>query len=75
MNALVVVGLWTRPRGFVAAFALLTAQQIVSHGAAAVRMWQDEHRVDFASLSVLVVIPLTLALLLIDARARRSPTR
>jgi hypothetical protein len=69
--AAAVGALW-RPRGVVVAFALLTAQQLYSHGTYALDVWRDEQRVDWASVVVLVGMPVVLALFVADARARRD---
>jgi len=55
-------------RIFTAAFAVLTVQQLVSHGGGAWRAWRDQGRVDVVGLVVVVVMPLALALLVADAR-------
>ena len=69
INALVAVLMIRRPPGFAIAFALLCGQQLASHGADLVRAF-GEGRVDWTSLGVVVVMPLGLALLLVDARSR-----
>jgi hypothetical protein len=70
INALAAVGLVWRPRGFAIPFAALTAQQLVSHGGDLLR------RFDRASLGVVILLPITLALLVVDEwrRTRRAPT-
>lgn len=72
VNLSAAVGALWRPRGVVAAFALLTAQQLYSHGAYALDVWRDERRVDWASAVVLAGMPVVLALFVADARARRG---
>jgi hypothetical protein len=67
-NVAVAVGMVRRPRLFVVAFALLTVQQVVSHGAYAWTLWASEGRVDWASAVVLASMPAVLALLIFDAR-------
>jgi hypothetical protein len=57
INALAAIGLVLRPRGFVIPFAVLTAQQLISHGGDLAR------RFDGASLGVVILLPATLALL------------
>jgi hypothetical protein len=69
-NGAVAVGMLRRPRLFVLAFALLTVQQVASHGMYAWSMWAHEGRVDWASAVVLVSMPSVLALLIFDARQR-----
>ena len=71
-NGAVAVGMLRRPRLFVVAFALLTVQQVVSHGLYAAKLWSTEGRVDWASAVVLVSMPTVLALLLFDAK--RTPS-
>ena len=78
INLLCAVGLVVRPRGFVALFALLTLQQLASHGALALRVWRDQHRVDGPSVLVLLAMPAILALLIRDRRkalGENSPGR
>jgi len=71
-NVAVAIGVLRRPRLFVVAFALLTAQQLVSHGAYAWGLWMSERRIDWASAVVLVAMPAVLALLVYDARWKRA---
>ena len=71
INVGAAAGMLTRPRLFVPAFAVLCGQQLASHGEAACRAWVDVHRIDVASLAVLALMPLALALLVSDARVVR----
>lgn len=71
INLACALGFALRPRWFVAPFALLVIQQFVSHGGQAWREWHDAGRVDVASLAVLALLPLALALLI--SNARRGP--
>lgn len=64
-------GLWFRPRGFFWVFAALTVQQLHSHGRALFRVLSEEQRVDWASVAVLVGLPIMLWLL---GQERRSST-
>jgi dolichyl-phosphate-mannose--protein O-mannosyl transferase len=63
------LGFVFRPKWFVAAFGLLVVQQLFSHGGQALREWQGAGRLDVASLGVLAVMPIALALLIVDARS------
>jgi hypothetical protein len=72
VNLSAAAGALFRPRGFVLAFALLTAQQLYSHGTYAADVWRDERRIDWASVVVLAGMPVALALFVADARARRA---
>jgi hypothetical protein len=71
INVAAAVGMARRPRGFVFAFAALLAQQVYSHGTVLISTWRSEHRVDWASVVVLVAMPAVFALLVRDARVRR----
>jgi hypothetical protein len=71
VNAACAAGLWRRPRGFVWLFALLTAQQLYSHGADALGEHRRGEPVDLASVVVLAGMPATLAALVLDARRKR----
>jgi hypothetical protein len=51
-------------RTFIVGFGVLVAQQIYSHGTYAVACWRAEGRVDWASLVVLLMMPLAFGLLL-----------
>jgi hypothetical protein len=59
LNLFVAVGLHWRPPGFAILFSLLTLQQLESHGAALVSAFRDEGRIDWMSVGVLLVMPLT----------------
>ena len=72
INLAAAAGLVWRPRGFVPLFALLSVQQLVSHGAEAWRAHRDEGRVDVASVVVLCAMPVALALLIAETRAREA---
>jgi len=74
IDLLVAVGFFWRTRVFAAAFAVLTAQQLWSHGSSALRLWRNEHRVHWISVFVVVVAPLLLLALLLDLRQRRGVT-
>lgn len=71
VNLAAALGVWLRPRWLPWPFAVLCAQQIVSHGAALLRAWQVEHRVDLASVLVLIALPWTLVAL-VRERARNG---
>jgi len=65
--------LLARPPWVVLAFSALTVQQIMSHGLRATRWWLEQGRVDWQSLLVLVIMPMTLVVLVLDWRARTPP--
>lgn len=72
INLAAAAGLLWRPRGFVPLFALLCLQQLASHGAEAWRARRDEARVDVTSIVVVCAMPVALALLVAETRARDS---
>jgi hypothetical protein len=74
INLACALGLLVRPLVFIPAFAILTAQQLWSHGAHAWRMHVEQGTVDVPSLAVLAVMPTTLILLILDAWRRRGLT-
>ena len=61
-----------RPNWFSYAFAVLTVQQIYSHGMDALTTWREDSRVDFVSLFIIVFMPALLALIIYDAVKRKS---
>ena len=73
VNLAAAAGMVRRPPLFVPLFGLLCSQQLASHGDAAYRAWRAAHRIDVASLAVLVVMPLAFALLVRD-RISRAPS-
>ncbi len=70
INFAFAVGMVKRPRGFAFAFAALTLEQLYSHGTYGVDVWRREARVDWASVVVVVAMPIVVVLLARDARAR-----
>jgi len=75
INLACVAGLLLRPLMFIPPFALLTAQQLWTHGCHIGRMYRNEHAIDYPSIAVVIVMPTCLALLVHDAyrrHARRS---
>jgi hypothetical protein len=71
INVAAAFGVVLRPRWFVVPFAVLTVQQLVSHGAAAWKAWVEEGRVDVASLIIVVGMPAVLVALVVDAPSSR----
>jgi hypothetical protein len=67
VNSAFALGMWKRPRWFVVVFAALTAQQLYGHGTYGLDVWRREARVDWASVLVVVALPIVLALLVRDA--------
>jgi hypothetical protein len=63
-----------RPDWFTYAFAVLTVQQIYSHGMAALITWRATSIIDYASLFIVVFMPALFVLLVYDALLRKSRT-
>ena len=63
INLACVAGLWLRPPFFKVAFIPLVAQQVFSHGGAAWTAWTERGEVDLVSLVIVVLMPVTLAML------------
>jgi hypothetical protein len=71
IDAAVAVGLLLRPPWFVPAFGVLTAQQLYSHGLDLWGVWTRTGHIDWMSVAVLAIMPLTMATLVMgDRRAR-----
>jgi hypothetical protein len=66
------VGLWKRPRWFAWGFGVLVAQQLFSHGGAAMRAWSGRHAIDAVSLAIVVLLPTVWAAMLREPR-RKAP--
>lgn len=60
------INLLHRSEWFLLAFAALTLQQLYSHGMRAWEWWYIEHRLDWISFGVLLVLPIALTLLAQD---------
>ena len=63
-----------RPDWFTYAFAVLTVQQIYSHGMAALITWRATSIIDYASLFIVVFMPALFVLVVYDALLRKSRT-
>jgi hypothetical protein len=55
--------LWVRPPWFTYAFGVLVLQQLYSHGGSAWRAWNEQHQIDAVSWVIVVLLPLTWAVL------------
>ena len=75
VDALVALGLFARPPLFFWFFTALSLQQLQSHGGALFHGWAVMHRIDWQSVLVLLVVPLTWTLLLSEYRHRAGRSR
>jgi hypothetical protein len=73
IDAMAAVLFLARPRWFVWAFAVLTAQVLYSHGGSAWATWQRDGQVRWIDAAALVAIPLALVLLVVDRRKGPPP--
>jgi hypothetical protein len=55
--------LWVRPPWFTYVFGVLVLQQLYSHGTSAWSAWFEQQKVDAVSLVIVVLLPLTWAVL------------
>ena len=63
-----------RPDWFPYAFAVLTVQQIYSHGLEALNAWRADSVIDYVSLFIILFMPCLLVLVVYDALLRKSRT-
>jgi hypothetical protein len=63
-----------RPDWFPYAFAVLTVQQIYSHGMEALAAWRATSAIDYVSLFIIVLMPSLLVLIVYDAAMKKSRT-
>jgi len=75
IDPLTAMMLLRRPTWFPYAFAVLTVQQIYSHGLEALTAWRDAARIDVISIFIVVAMPILLVLLVYDAVHRRAQSR
>jgi hypothetical protein len=75
VDALMGVGLLTRPPGFSFWFGLFVLQQVYSHGIAALRAWLDRGAIDVLSLVIVVLLPLGWLLSRTETRSVRGHGR
>ena len=61
-----------RPDWFPYAFAVLTVQQIYSHGMEALTAWRAASVIDYVSLFIIVFMPCLLVLVVYDALLKKS---
>jgi hypothetical protein len=63
INFASAVCLWVRPPWFTSVFGVLVLQQLYSHGGSAWRAWREQQQIDAVSLVIVVLLPLTWAVL------------
>ena len=66
INLFVAYFLLRRPRWFIYLFVLLMLQQLYSHGSDLIDLWNAQHKVDWLSLAVLLMLPAIFIFLLLD---------
>jgi hypothetical protein len=72
INAFTGYFLLKRPRWFIWFFILLMFQQLYSHGSDLINAWNSQHRIDWMSLMVILVMPAIYIFLLIDRTAKQN---
>jgi len=63
-----IYGILVRPKYFVYLFGVLLVQQFYSHGSDFIAMWCEQHKIDWISLLVLIVLPIVFVFLILDAK-------
>ena len=58
--------LWKRFQWFIYVFFLLMIQQFYSHGSDLISLWQTQHKIDWISVVVLLILPTIFVFLLLD---------
>ena len=72
INLGVAACLWLRPSALRLIFGVLVIQQVASHGSTAWRLWTEHATVDYLSIGVVVVMPLTWAALLASGSSQQA---
>lgn len=57
VNITLMYGLLKRPRWLIWLVGILTLQQLYSHGTYAYMVWQKEHTIDWASIAIIIFLP------------------
>lgn len=66
INLFVAWCLLKRPPWFIYLFAVLLIQQIYSHGSDFLTLWNAQHKIDWMSLGVVLIMPVIFVFLLLD---------
>jgi len=75
INLLVAYGLLKRPAYFIYLFILLMLQQFYSHGSDLVNLWNLQHKLDWMSLLVFIILPVIFVFLLLDKLGKLNDGR
>jgi len=70
INIICVYGLLKKPGWFTWFFGILLLQQWYSHGSYIGWYWKNEHRIDWISVAVVLLMPAVFMLLLSEKRSR-----
>ena len=71
INALSFYFVLRRPFLAIPYFALLTLQQIYSHGSHLLGVWQEQNQIDWIDVGVIILLPLIFVLVTRDVLKRR----
>ena len=72
IDSLCAYGLIKRPKYFVYFFFLFLVQQFYTHGGRLLSEWNDYHRIDWISISVLIFMPVVFFNLILELKDKRS---
>jgi hypothetical protein len=72
VNCICIYGLLKRPYWFIWFTALLTLQQLYSHGSYAFKVWQQHNVIDWISIGIVILLPVLLILLIFEKTKHSS---
>ena len=72
VNLFVAYCLLKRFLWFIYLFVLLMFQQFYSHGSDLINLWSLQHKIDWMSLLVLVILPTIFVFLILDRLGKRK---
>ena len=72
INTILLYAFLKRPNWFIWFFALLTIQQLYSHGGYAISLWKRQQELDWISVIVVLAMPLLLLLLLWERKLKKQ---
>jgi hypothetical protein len=72
INMVCAAGFIKRPKYFIYVFSVLLIQQYYSHGSYLIRLWQEENKIHWISIGVLITMSAGMFLLMQDARSQTN---
>lgn len=75
IDVFVAFAIWRRLPGLLFLVAILTAEQLYSHGSAAWYAWQEAHQIDVISWVVVIAMPLLLIFVVLDRASKHKANK